>query len=239
MKKIRNLMILAIAIASFSTLSYAGSFGVGANFAQTEVSASGTENTEGLTTDTSTRTKSVDSDALIANIYAEYVTEPFSFTSEGNGLAFGFQWTPGVANVSDAVHKRTDAATGPATDLGKTDQGGTYSAHAQVENYHNFYVELPVYGMFYAKFGLSSIDVVTMETSSNGGSYGDATLDGTNLGLGMKGKFTDNLVYKVFYEQTDFDQLKLSSTGNAASTAHELTADLDTAALGFSIGYSF
>ena len=241
MKKLKNLLIVAIAIASYSTVSFAGSFGIGATFSQSEISASGTENRENLGTDLNT--SSVSNDVLIGSIYAEYSTDSFSFTSEGNGLVLGFEMTPGSADVSDKLKTRTDTSTAAAK-AGTTalDLGGTYSANAAVDGFVNTYVEIPVYGMLYVKAGLSSLDVTTNETTANSTSYGNTSLDGDNYGVGLKGKFGGNLIWKAFYEETDFDQLKLTSTGNSTtgiSAANVVTADLDIKEYGLSIGYQF
>ena len=88
---------------------------------------------------------------------------------------------------------------------------------------------------------MASIDVNTLEVkSSNGGSYGNAGVDGFNYGIGFKGDLTDNLAYKVFYETTEFDQLSLTSTGNSVtSETNKVTADLDVSSVKFAIGYKF
>jgi len=241
MKTLRNLLIVAIAIASYSTVSFAGSFGVGATFSQSEISASGTENRENAGTDLNT--SSVSNDVLIGSLYAEYSTDSFSFTSEGNGLVLGFEMTPGSADVSDKLKTRTDASTAATrADTTSLNNGGTYSVNAAVDGYVNTYVEVPVYGMLYVKAGLSSLDVTTNETTANGSSYGDVSIDGENYGVGLKGKFGGNLIWKAFYEETDFDQLKLTSTGNSTtgiSAANVVTADLDIKEYGLSIGYQF
>jgi len=224
MTKIRNFLIAVIAITALSTSAFAGSFGVGTTFSQTSVDASGTEVTETTETgDTSTRTASVDNKALIASFYGEYSTDSFSFTSEGNGFTIGLGITPGEADVSDAIHSRVDG----------------YSAAATISNYQSVYVEIPVYGMLYVKAGQSKIDLNTNETNSvANGSYSDVSLDGKNYGVGIKGKFTDKVKWKAFYEKTDFDDISLTSSGNT-TTGHKLTADLDTKSYGVSLGYVF
>ena len=83
---------------------------------------------------------------------------------------------------------------------------------------------------------MSQIDVKTKETTdgSNGGSYGDDTLDGTNYGVGLKGVTSSNIIWKIAYEETNFDTLSLTST-----TSNTLSADLDTSEVNLSIGYRF
>ena len=83
---------------------------------------------------------------------------------------------------------------------------------------------------------MAQIDVNTLETaSSNGGSYGNASLDGFNYGIGYK-----NGGFKLSYEATDFDSLSLTSTGNSvAAETNKISADLDTWALKLSYGLYF
>ena len=104
----------------------------------------------------------------------------------------------------------------------------------------NYYVEVPSVKTF-AKPGYAQIDVNTKEVaSSNGGNYGNVTLDGFNYGIGVKSKPTDNTRLKFAYEITDFESLSLTSTGNSvASETNKISADLDTWALKVSFGYEF
>ena len=83
---------------------------------------------------------------------------------------------------------------------------------------------------------MSSIDVTTKETTNgtNGGTYSNASLDGTNLGIGLKGVTASNIIWKLAYEETDFDTLNLTST-----TSNKISANLDTSAISLSLGYRF
>ena len=103
------------------------------------------------------------------------------------------------------------------------------------------YAEIPVYNTMYVRLGFAQIDVNTTETaSSNGGSYGNATLDGINYGIGFKGDVADGVEMKLALEVNDFDDLSLTSTGNSvASETNKISADLDTAAIKLSFGYKF
>ena len=105
-----------------------------------------------------------------------------------------------------------------------------------MDNYNNFYIEVPLYKSIFVKAGMSSIDVTTKETTTgtNGGTYGNASLDGTNLGIGLKGVTASNIIWKLAYEETDFDTLNLTST-----TSNTIKADLDTSEVALSIGDRF
>ena len=239
MNKFRNILIGLAATISLTSVAYAGSFGLGVTGSYTNINGSGTETTEGTdTSDSSTRTKSVDNNATLGSIYAEYSFDDASWAAAGNGITFGASYTPGSADVSDRVFSRTDTAVGSGAN-GDSSGEVTYKAQAEVENYQNFYIELPLWKSIYVKAGMSQIDVNTKESnttndSKSQGTYGNKTLDGTNLGIGLKGVTSSNIVWKLAYEETDFDTLNLTST-----TSNTIKADLDTEAVSLSIGYRF
>jgi len=235
MKKLKNILIGLVATISLTSVAYAGSFGLGVTGSYTNINGSGTESDAANTgTESSVRTKSVDNNATLPSIYAEYSFDDASWGAAGNGITFGASYTPGSADVSDKVFSRTDTAEGLG---GNGDSSGsvTYKAQAEVENYQNFYVEVPLWKSIYVKAGMSQIDVNTKESgASTTGTYGNASLDGTNLGIGLKGVTSSNIVWKLAYEETDFDTLNLTST-----TGDKIKADLDTSEVNLSIGYRF
>ena len=133
--------------------------------------------------------------------------------------------------MSDVTSSRTEVAE-DADGSGSTGPV-TYSANAVVENYITYYVEMPLAGSVYVKLGFSQIDVLTREDPDHHGSYGDATLDGVNYGVGIKGLYGP-LQVKLSYETTDWDDLSLTST-----TSNTITADLDMDELSLMVGYRF
>ena len=139
--------------------------------------------------------------------------------------------TFGSADVSDKISSRTETAEDAA---GSGSTGSvTYSAQGEVENYVNYYVEVPIVGSMFAKLGYSEIDVITSEDQDHHGSYGNASLDGANYGIGFKGMY-GNYNWKVAYEATNWDTLSLTST-----TSNKISADLDVDELALSVGYRF
>ena len=231
MKKLKNILIGLLATISLTSVAYAGSFGLGVTGSYTKIEASGS-----VTDGDETNSKSVDNNEFLGSIYAEFSFNDASWASAGNGITFGAQYTPGTADVSDKVFTGTDAETSITGTVAEVSNTRTRTAQADVENYYNYYIELPVFKSIYVKAGMSSIDVNTKDTDtgSNAGTYGNATLDGTNLGIGFKGVTNSNIVWKLAYEETNFDTLKLTST-----TGNTLSADLDTSEVNLSIGYRF
>ena len=234
MKKI--FLTIALALFSFSTLN-AGGFSVGVKGSYMEIEASGTEADKDGTADTSTRTKSVENEAFIAAIYAEYSLDDASWGAEGNGITLGLEHIPGSADVSDKF-SRTDTELSITDTVDTTSATVIRTASADVDNFNNLYLELPIYGSIFLRGGYTQVDVTTLETSDGGNSstYGNETLDGVNLGIGIKG-LSNGLVWKLAYEQTDFDTLSINSS--QSDKGNKITADLDTREVNFSLGYRF
>ena len=233
MNKLKNILIGLVATISLTSVAYAGSFGLGVTGSYTKIDASGSETSKAAGSETeSNQTISVDNDAFIGKLYVEYSFDDASWGSVGNGITFGASYTPGTADVSDKVKTRTDVADASAG----TADNRTSTAQAEIENYMNYYIELPLYKSIYVKAGMAQVDVNTLETSTlaAAGKYGNETLDGTNLGIGLKGVTGSNIVWKLAYEETNFDTLNLTST-----TGDKIKADLDTSEVNLSIGYRF
>tara|TARA_A100001011_G_scaffold6093_1_gene6957 strand:- start:577 stop:1275 length:699 start_codon:yes stop_codon:yes gene_type:complete len=232
MKKL--LVVFLTSIMLTSTAAFAGSISVGTKVSNAFIDASGTETTTaGSVTGgaINTNTTEVDNMAIIPSIYVEYSLDSSVWGSEGNEITLGANYTFGEADVSDQVSTRTESAEDAA---GSGSSGSvTYGAQASVENYVNYYLEIPVAGALFAKVGFSQIDVITEEDADHEGSYGNATLDGENFGMGIKG-VSGNISWKAAYEVTNWDSLALTST-----TSNKIAADLDVAELALSVGYRF
>ena len=234
MKKLSIAILTSVWLALFGfSTAQSGGIGIGFTGSYVMIDASGTEtDANDAGTESSVRTADVDNNALIGSIYAEYATE--------NGWALGYEYYPGAADVSDKMKTRTDtelSKTGTATE---TTASREFKANAEVENYSILYAEVPI-GAFFVRAGYSQMDVNTTEVASgNGGNYGNTSIDGTNLGAGVKGIWSDNVRWKLYYEMTNWDDISLSSTGNSTgSGANSITADLDTAEIKFALGFQY
>ena len=233
MKKIITILATLMLTTMSINFAKAEGFAIGVTGAYTMIEADGQETeatVSGVTSETTK--KSVDNNAFIGSIFGEYSFANVSYAN--SGVTFGVRYTPGSADVSDKVHSRTDSAVATSAGGAENDTG-TYKAQAQVENYINYYLDIPLFSSVYVKAGWAQIDVITQEsaTSTTIGSYGDATLDGINYGLGVKGE-NGNVIWKLAYEVTNFDTLNLTS-----STSNKIKADLDTSEVNLSLGYKF
>lgn len=236
MKKQILTIIVSMMFALASSIANAGSFNVGVTGALAKVSASGTETTgAGASGTANSNSTDVSNDNVpIGSVFAEYQSDYF-------GLTLGYEHIPGAADVSNSVKTRNDVETSVTDDNTANSDARAFKAQAEVENYNLVYVEMPIYNQLFIGAGLSEIDVNTTEVaSSNGGNYGNTSLDGTMYRLGIKGAIGDNAGYKLFYEVNDFDTLKLTSTGNSvASETNSISADLDVDMLKFALSYNF
>ena len=235
MNKIKDLAVIALTSLFLTSSALAGGFGFGGTLTQTFVTADGSETTTaGAIAGGTATTQSADAqaDTILGSGYIEYSFDDAAYSSGGNGWTFGVQMTPGSADVTDTAFSRTDVAEDAA---GSGSSGTvTYTPKAEVKDLINYYVEVPLPGAFYGKLGFSQLVVITQEDVDHEGSYGNKTLDGMNYGLGFKGITDNNLVWKAFFEITDFDKLSLTS-----STNNTLSANVDTHQAGFALGYRF
>ena len=235
MKKIITILATLMLTTMSINFAKAEGFAVGATGAYTMIEASGTESDAANTgTESSVRTKSVDNNAFTGSLFAEYSLANVSYAD--SGITFGVRYTPGSADVSDKVFSRTDTITKDAAV--SASGSSTYKAQAEVENYINYYLDIPLYKSMYVKAGWAQIDVNTKENNTTNdskaqGTYGNATLDGINYGIGVKGE-NGNIIWKLAYEATNFDTLNLTST-----TSNKINADLDTSEVNLSVGYKF
>ena len=162
MKKLIFTVLTSIMLTS--TAALAGSIQVGVKASQAFIEASGTETTTAGTVTggaANTNSTSVDNDTPLAGAYLEYSLDSSVLGQEGNEVTFGAHMTFGDADVSDKLQSRSDTAEDAA---GSGSSGSvTYSANAEVSNYVNYYVEVPVIGSMFVKLGYAELDVTTKE----------------------------------------------------------------------------
>jgi hypothetical protein len=226
---------LLLAISSY-TASNAQSFNIGVTGALATINTSGKETSSVDTgAEASTRNASVENQSVpIASVFVEYESDFW-------GLTLGLEHVPVTADVSDNIKTRNDTETSVTGTATTTSNARVFKANAEVENFNRVYLELPLVNSVFVRAGLAEIDVNTTEVASgNGGSYGNTSLDGQTLGVGIKGEAGSNMGWKLFYEETDFDTLSLTSTGNSTgSGTNSITADLDVTELKFALSYKF
>ena len=236
MKKL-TILITAVAFSLVTSFANAGTFNFGVMGAVNKVEATGTERTSNPDSSLN-NAKAQNASVITGSVYAEY-----ELGEIWPGFAVGFEYTPGSADVSESIKSRAEVDTSRTGTAAATTASVTRKAQAEVENFQSIYAEIPLYEAAFVKIGMASIDVNTLENlGGNSGKYGNKTIDGITLGVGVKGNttFSDNMHWKLLFEKTNFDQLTLKSTGNSvAAEVNTIEADLDVTSLKLGLGYKF
>lgn len=237
----RILKMAAIASCSLALLAMPTKadvgFAIGASGMIATFDTTGTEregNSSNTNSATETASTSVSEDVNYGAIFAEVVGRG----SGGAGITLGVEYIPGEAELG--ARTRTDTTT----DGNETNQDdSTYTAKAEVSDHWQVYLE-PTYYVndsigFFVKGAYSQVTVNTLESISSGtdsSAYGNADINGTTWGVGVRAKGDAGVLVKLEYFQTDYDSITLdSTTGNK----NRITADVEQEALKLSIGYQF
>ena len=144
-------------------------------------------------------------------------------------LAFGVDYIPFDADVSDATHTRTDTETSTTGEAAETTTKRTQTAAAEVTDHITLYANYYISDSFYVHLGHASVDVNTNESLGTGSKYGNVNIDGIQYGFGLQ--MTDNLRFEAAY--TDYDDVSITSSvaRTGVTTNNKVSADLDTTQL--------
>jgi hypothetical protein len=221
----KKLVIAIFASLFLSTVAFAGQIGVGVTGSFAAVTADGKEADQDGAADTSLRDAHASETAIVPSTFVEY--------SFDNGFTVGYDMTLGSANVNSKTITRTD-------DSAEAAQDGDRSAQAEIDNVTMFYAQLPLGGSgLYLKGGMVQMDVNTQDTDTvtTAGSYGNASIDGVQYGLGFRNTFGSNGFYKLEGTFTDMDAFTLKSS--TTDKGNQITADLDVTKATLAIGFNF
>ena len=225
----KKIAINFLAVLFISALSFTKAFAVDLTFgvsgAIVDLQAEGSETETGAVS-AETTTESVSNLFATGSVFAE---------AKFNKLAFGIDYIPMDADVSDATHTRTDTETSVTGDQDETTTSRTQTAAAEVSDHVTIYANYYVNDSFYLHLGYASVDVVTNESLDTGSKYGDASINGLQYGLGFQ--MTDNLRLEAAY--TDYDDVSITSSvaRTGVDTNNKISADLDTTQL--KLSYAF
>jgi len=231
MRNIKLMLVAVIAMAVYSTTSFANSWGIGASGNMAVVAASGKEtagDTAGSETDNSVRDATAGNAVMFGSVFMEYTFN--------DSWTFGIDYIPGSADVNDKNLSRTDAggAPGAGTD---TSADGTVTTNAEISDHITYYVEMGKMNGIYGKIGYAQVDIDVQQTNTtNNGTYPDKTLDAWVLGLGYKGAMGDSGFYKIEGFMYDYDSYAGTSNSTNANT---VSADLDVTGAKFAVGINF
>tara|TARA_B110001452_G_scaffold264290_1_gene267069 strand:- start:777 stop:1454 length:678 start_codon:yes stop_codon:yes gene_type:complete len=224
----KKYIITILATSFLATSAFAGQIGMGVTGSIAAIAAEGKEADIAGTADTSGRTATASNNAMIGSIFAEYTLD--------NGFTLGVDYIPGSADVSSsAISDEKLTVDGNEA----TQQDGTNTAQAEIENHITYYAELPLHNGVYVKGGYVEMDVNTLESSTYAAAtYGNTTVDGLLFGVGYKTTVgSGNAFYKIEGSHTEFDTLSI--TGSTTDKGNKISADLDVTKLTFALGFAF
>ncbi len=224
MKKIISTLGASFIWMALIAPANSGPVGIGVALQVGQYETSGTETEKAVTGVTSeTTNKTLKETFAGASVYAEYRRD--------NGFALGVDYVP--TDISLGSGKRTDSDAGEST---SDDDTGNRSASADIDGLTTIYAHIPV-GPVYVLLGYHSADVTTTETLPTS-SYGNVSINGTQIGLGIKSE-DSRMRAQVSY--SDFDDISLTATGNTIAGdltgQNKITADADV--LAFSVAFGF
>ena len=210
MKNYFKILFSAAAISVFTLSSAYSGMGVSLMYGQVETDGTETERTvSGVTSETTNASRS-----------EKYFGGSVFFEGDVGPITLGLDVVPLKIKLGDG--SRTDT-TSDANE--STQEDGTVKAEATLDYLTTIYAHYPI-GNYYAGLGLHYTNVSTDETLHTS-SYGDETITGYQLALGMN---SGNLRYEVSY--SDFDDINLTS-----SNGDKITADADN--MMFKLSYVF
>ena len=222
MKKIVTILFFTLFMgASHAEISF------GISGALTQIEASGTE-TEGG----EKNSKDVSHVTVLPSVFVEYgITDR---------ITIGLDYIPGDADVSNGTHTREDVETSVTGTVTTTATQRTQKAQAELSNHMSLYADYMLNDSAFVKVGGVQVDMDTLESLGTGSKYGNDTINGYLLGVGIK-KDVDGLgkFVKMELVYTDYEDISLKSSvaRTGVTTNNKIEADLDTMAL--KISYAF
>ena len=257
--------ILAVICFSFLSLNFANaeilSIGVSGNVGLLE--ADGKETITGTSeravtygnNNTRLRADGVSSTATTKgaeDVYIGYVSLFGEAHLMDTGLRVGVSYVPYALESETTDNTRNDNCS---RDYSDGNDGGTNTCTAtsqtvqiDVEDMITMYVayhheiDLGLVDSVFVKGGVIEADVMTKEKLASGSQYGNTTLKGQFLGLGVEKNMDNGLFVRVEGNVTQYQNIKLTGTTTRAEDQNTKTieiTDMDGATATLSIGKSF
>jgi hypothetical protein len=191
-----------------------------------------------------------------AGIFSASATENEGTTKKGNGSEHGSAgWASiflegtindrfilGIDYVPTALETDTTETAKSkityAADGGETSAAVTNKVQVDFEHLTTLYAGFMLTENFYAKAGITTVDVITNENLATGSSYGDTELDGTMFGIGYHNALDNGVFFRFEGNYMTFDGATQTGTGTGASRKIELR-NLDGVSGKLSFGKTF
>ena len=174
--------------------------------------------------------KTVSDDFLVGSLFLEN-----TLMGDKAGITFGVDYIPFTADVDKRSVSQSSlkaAGDGAAT-------SGTNSISASIEDHTTYYIQPGVkFGnnsLLYFTYGIIQADINGKSTSlSHTNINKTKSMDGEKIGIGIKSVKDSGLVLKFDISESSYDKVTFKTDNDTTGTA-----DLDNAAITFSIGKQF
>ena len=153
------------------------------------------------------------------------------FAEVGFGPVFvGVDYMPGSITTEESSTEVGDKTTSA------TSTQVTNRVSVEFENLTNFYAGVRILDSFFIKAGTLSVDLNTKESLGTGSTYGNTTVDGTTMSVGMDKVLDNGMFFRVEGQYSEFDSASLVSS----SGSQKITMDsLDGVVAKLSFGKAF
>ena len=228
MRKLQTL-VTALLLTLFGVTSAQSEMAIGVTGAYALLDATGSE-VEGNGKEKTTT--EVDHNFGMASIFAEY--------SMGS-VTLGLDYIPASADVSENIKSRTDVETSVTGTAAETTTSRSQKAQAEIDQHFTLYAMYNLTPEIYVKAGYVTADLNTTESLATGSKYGDETLDGYTLGVGIQTDVGASTFMRGEYTYTDYDEIELTSSvaRTGVTTNNKVSGDIDVSQFKVSLGYKF
>tara|TARA_B110000971_G_scaffold28485_1_gene25536 strand:+ start:191 stop:862 length:672 start_codon:yes stop_codon:yes gene_type:complete len=223
MKKVIGILIIA-AFSAFNSANAEVSVGITGNAGLLDATGKETFNSK-----TSTRKEELG--IAYVSGFAEYHV-PLNIGAGQFRVGASYVPTSLSSETTESVQGSLLAAQGGT---GEADR--TQKVQADIEDLTSYYVSYH-YNMFFVKAGMMEAKLITKESLDSGSSYPDGSLDGKFFGIGFDKNLNDGVFVRGELAQTDFDDIKLTSTGSDNTNVIDITG-LTGTNLSISVGKTF
>ena len=201
MKKI--LLTTILSVFYFTSASADAGINIGVSGQMGLFSATAKETHTDTTSADSTTFKNSDTEVAAVGYASVFIEKTL-----GDRLAIGIDYVPSALESDTVESTKFDKTT---TD---TSSSKTNTVQIDFEDLTTIYLAFNISENMYVKAGAASVDVITNETLGTGSSYGNASLDGTVLGVGYNKTFDNTMFVRVEGNYMELDGASLSNADN-------------------------
>mgnify|MGYP001362677285 FL=1 len=185
-------------------------------YASAEVGVNiGVSGTLGIFGATAKETLSSDSGARAGNTAQDTEIAAIGYGSvfiekEFGMFSIGVDYVPTPFESDTVETQKMDKRTAQSD----TVTAGVNKVQVDLEDLYSVYLAMNITENSYIKAGITSVDVITNENMNTGASYGNTSLDGTMVGVGINNELDNGLFWRLEGVYMNFDGTSLTSGDN-------------------------